>query len=159
MIVFTLRTTNTPQCYDDSLAALRIVYPEIQVIDAGDKTEGKHAGWVTDRQRIAMLAEMWPGEAALYLDMDAVGHERINPYDYQKPSFPNQVGGRLDYWAIFRPAGQEAFFKKLLAEGKWDIWAWVQFAINNEYRKDVGIIYGYPTWKYLSHLQLSHQRS
>lgn len=155
MIVFTLRTTNTPRQYDDSLNALRVVYPEIQVIDAGDGPTDKHHGWITDKLRIMLLADNWPGEHVLYVDMDAVAHERIKPEYYTKPSFPNSVGGTLDYWAIMRPAGTESFFKKLLADGQWDRWAWVQWAINQKYRAECGIIYGYPSYRYLSHDRLS----
>ena len=155
MIVFTLRTTNTPQAYDNSLAALRLIYPEILVIDAGDNPDGRHAGWITDKMRIDLLANGWPGEAVLYLDMDAVAHERINPDDYKKPAFPNLIGGVLDYWAILRPAGCEPFFQNMLKIGKWDKWAWIQKVINEELRGQVELIYGYPSFKYLGHLELS----
>jgi hypothetical protein len=158
MIVFTLRLNGTPEAYDKSLSALSVVYPEIEVIDADDRPEGKHAGLVTDKLRISMLSEMWVNDDVLYLDMDCIAKKRIDPCCYTKPSFPNLSGGILDYWAIFKPKGHEQFFIDLLNTVDWNRWAHIQRIINSKFRKNVGIIYGYPTFEYLAHSYLSQAK-
>ena len=154
MIVFTLRTNNTPKCYDDCLNNIAMIYNDIQVFNVGYRNEGEHAGWITDKLRLVFLSERWINEDVLYLDMDCVVNRKLCTSELKRPAFANNLGGYLDNWAIFKPVGYEWFFKKMVEEIDWTTFMCTQKDINSKYHSQVDIIYGYPHL-YIDHLYLS----
>jgi hypothetical protein len=148
---------NTPKDYLASLVNLKKVYPDIIVVPVGTLLPDTHGGWVTDKLRIETLAISWLDEDVLYLDLDVVAHKPLITTS-QKPLFPNMCCGILEYWAIYRPRGCEGFFQKLLNSVDFKKWGLIKRIINTELRNEVDIMYGYPSWEFVDHLQLSRKR-
>jgi len=155
MIVFTLRTTNTPEEYDKSANALLSVYPEMQIIDAGDKSVLHNGN--TDLLRFQLISEKWLEDDGLYLDMDCVAKKRIVESDFDAPAFPNLPGGVLDYWAFFKPKGQHAFFADIVKQTNWNVLYHTQILINSSLRSKCTILYGYPSFEFLTHTYFSQR--
>lgn len=138
--------------YVDCLDQLKSVYPGL-VVEPIISPDGEDARIESDICRLKRLAEI-DGDA-LYLDADCVpGAEIFDGAGLDKLSFANNIGGWLDTWAIYKPAGAENQVREFIETCPKERTLCAQTRHANRTRDKYGIICGYPDYKYFFHKYL-----